>query len=359
MSKFHRWLALGATLLLAMAVLAPACAKPAPTPTPKATPTAAATPTPVPVKPMTVRVSSYGGPTYAPRQYQERWMKAIEERSGGRLKFEFFPSESLVKLTDAWDAIGKGVVEAGSMGLYAPEKQGILEAIALMPFNWKYDKFLDHYKDPGGFYDWVEPMWEKRGNLKLIMWSAQGGFEFAGRTEKNLLKTKEDFKGQLVRGLPALKRPLELLGASPVEVATADVYTALQRSTIDVSMHSLDAIESNKFYEVGPYITVANLTSSYLMFVMNLDFYKSLPPELRAIVDQTTLDTDQWYKGVINDLVDSTRKRLEANPKVRIYVVSDAERARWKEAMKPYYDELAKKFGDDWQAFQKVWATVQ
>jgi len=338
-------------LMLALAAMPflTACPAPEETPTPtEETPT----PTPTTLEPITLKASTIGGPGHGARTEMEHFIAAVEERSEGRIKFDFYPASALFTLKENFDACRTGAVDLAHIAyVYEPDRLGALGAVGVMAGNFHHDKLIEHYRDPGGFLDWASTYTEK-WNLKLLATTLYAtGYELNSRMPIHKL---EDFKGKIIKAPGALNRALELMGAEPIYMSMDAVYEALQRGTIDAQMSTLDTIVVQQWYEVGKYITIPRLVTSTIGMVMNMDRYNGLDPAYRKIIDDSVLQMHEEVKYLGVEKYKRYAREMEENPNVDFYVVPDDELARWMKAIEPQWDELQAKFGDEWTRFMEI-----
>src|SRR4029079_5522671 len=76
------------------------------------------------------------------------------------------------------------------------------------------------------------------------------------------------------------------LGASPVSLAAAEIYTALKNNLVDGTATGLAAIEAFKLYEVQKFVSLTNHAWSGLRVAASSDSWKKLPADLQAIVER-------------------------------------------------------------------------
>lgn len=96
----------------------------------------------------------------------------------------------------------------------------------------------------------------------------------------------ENWEGLRVRALGGLGEAMKLLGAIPTSVTSTEVYTALDRGTIDaVSFPSTYAHGSYKTYEIGDWFTT-NLAPGTIgcPTVININSWKKLPEQYQKLV---------------------------------------------------------------------------
>ena len=92
------------------------------------------------------------------------------------------------------------------------------------------------------------------------------------------IRTLDDLKGMKIRTGGGPQPPtLRLLGATPVAISPPDVYTALERGTVDGLTFPWEAVKSFKVDEVTKYHDSASLWGGTFYVVMNLKKWESLP----------------------------------------------------------------------------------
>jgi len=323
------------------------CAQPAPAPAP--TPTPAPAPTVI-----TWKAQSWGGDTYTPRIMMEKVLDDLE--ASGLFQIDYFPQEALMKARDAWDGMREGVLDiAMSPSGYQVDRMGVAGATEWLPRNFNYDKFIAHYRDPGGYYDFSQTYFAKQG-IRLV--SDQHTPPNQGSSVVPIHKM-EDLKGLLTRDPGSWTPWLKMLGAAPVALASSEVYEAFQRGIVEAFIsHSLSSYVSHKWYEVTDYVVIIDWMLGGLQLTMNNDVYNDLPAEHRALFDESVLRQEAWMfeqnKVDIVELLDVIKGHG-----VEIIEIPAEEMARWDAAIAPFFDSLAEKYGPEWDAFLKIQATLK
>lgn len=345
------------SLLLIVVVVGVSCGGPAAAPTPTftaaagATPTALPTPTPAPVKPIVMKTASYSTPTYSQRMVFERGMANITKNAGGRIVFDYYPAEQLLKLTETFDGVRTNIIQmAISSAVYERERMGIVYESVTWPFSWDVDKWFKHYRDPGMYYEFAEPYWNKH-NLHLL---TQPRVPYGVVYSRKQIKTLEDLKGQLLRSTTSFAPVMQALGAVPVFLTLPEIYEAIQRGTVDGAVTTIQDYVQSKRYEVAKYLTVdAPWYSGSLDHVINLDFYKSLSPDLQKIIDNAFIEAEQWWGSICFDDYNKAIEDSKKNGAI-VYNMPPAELERIKKAIQPYWDTMAKQYPDVWDRFNKI-----
>lgn len=347
-------------IILAIAVLlAAGCGQPALTPTPTKPPIAGATATPAPTPtmlPIKWKMAGYGAPDDPITLMQQKLIKLLADKSNRQIQVEFFPAESLVKLTLGFDAAKDNVVQiALTSATYEPKRMGVVADIANLPWNFDAVKFGQNYRQPGGFYDWVEPYWEKNG-LKLLSWPALPHGEIQLRSPA---RTMEDLKGKIIRTITSVAPVFKEMGIEPTFIPFGELYESIQRGTVDGGTQVVSSYVTLKFYEVAPFLIIANLYTGSLPLIMNLDFYNSLRPDVRKILDDSILEAEKEFYAFVAKDYDEKITFLKTQPKVTVYELPPAELARWQEKANKVYADLAAKWGAEWTQWERVWKPLR
>ena len=178
-----------------------------------------------------------------------------------------------------------------------------------------------------------------------VLWVYPTGL-FQLWTREKQVKTVEDIKGlKLACTSTVLTKITEALGGVPVFMPEPDIYTSLERGMLDGRWHEWEGGWTWKAHEVTKYRTAnVDLATNTNVIIMNLDAWNSLPPDIQKILDEASGLEYSMYSGGVWDatneeflpiVMDYDEKA--GNPP--IYYLPDDERARWKEAITPVYDE--------------------
>jgi TRAP-type C4-dicarboxylate transport system substrate-binding protein len=194
-----------------------------------------------------------------------------------------------------------------------------------------------------GFYT---EMLAKKG-LKLLAintWPSQQIFSTVP------IRTVADWKGKKIRVYGADSANVtRLLGGAPVNIAFGEVYTALEKRTVDGAMTSATNAEPMKFFEVAKFLDywyIAGAAQEWL--VANQKAWDALPKDLQQIVldavKETNLEEKEWSDAAAFDT--RVRKRL---PELGMTIVdpSKEELAKARKIAKGAWDIWLKRTGAD------------
>ncbi len=168
-------------------------------------------------------------------------------------------------------------------------------------------------------------------------------------TRDTPVRTLEDLKGLKVRVTNKSDVPIvEALGASAVAQPVNVINQNLTNGVIDAIAVGPSAIQSFKLQEPANYITTWFPGSgSAFVLLMNNDVYNALSDEERGWVDAAADDALSLSGGAFYDKAATGGMALAAEDGVEMIDISDAEKARWLEAIGPALDAaMAEQAGD-------------
>ena len=265
------------------------------------------------------------GPSHAIRP----WIKQVEQVTNGRVSFEVYPSQTLLKGVDMWKGVRSGTADIGwCVQGYWAEQTPLSDVISLpfLPINsaergseilWKlYEKFPSIQKE----YDDIQP---------LVL-----------HTSTNLLASKkpvitlDDMKGLKMRVLGG--PPSEMaraLGAEPALVPMPDLYQALDKGAVNAAAAPWEAVNAFRLYEVAKHFAMVPLYASYYSVCANKQKWESLPKDVRGQIMSVSGLTGAkfWGKNWFDNAEDGVLERARAGSYevVRNQIAPD-EAARWR-----------------------------
>ncbi|MDI9330266.1 MAG: TRAP transporter substrate-binding protein [Alphaproteobacteria bacterium] len=115
------------------------------------------------------------------------------------------------------------------------------------------------------------------------------------------IATLADIKGLKVRtNGPSSADLVKALGGQPVSLAFGEVYTALERGTVDCGITGAGSGNGVKWPEVATHLYTLSLSWSTSGYFVNLAWWNKLDPAIRAQFEKTfsAMQEAQWKLGV-------------------------------------------------------------
>jgi TRAP-type C4-dicarboxylate transport system substrate-binding protein len=135
------------------------------------------------------------------------------------------------------------------------------------------------------------------------------------------------------------------MGASPITLPWPEVFSSLQRGVVDGIDITPNECWGAKVYEVITYMSLCKLGINPQVYVGSKMFLDGLPEDLRQIVIKGMAEAAKWHTAKIRE-EDATVVMPDLKKKgVIINQVSDAELARFREAVAPVHKKWREKIG--------------
>ncbi len=264
-------------------------------------------------------------------EFMEPWAREVEAKTQGAVTIQVSPGTSaLGQAQNQLDQVRNGIVDIafGICGL--PRGRMTRSTIVEMPM-------LVRKAEAGSRALWNLHQTALRsdyvGMKPLVLMTHNGGLI---HTRDKLVRTPEDLRGLRIRTpSPTISMMLEFLGASPVGMPPGQVYENMQRGVLDGAAFPWDPVRAFKLGEVSKYHCDLGLYTAAFWFGMNDRKYRSLPEDIRKVIDQTS---GQALLGKIQgwwDKWDAAGKATAIERGNTITTVSGEDRALWERTLVP------------------------
>ncbi|BAF72211.1 TRAP transporter substrate-binding protein [Sulfurovum sp. NBC37-1] len=205
------------------------------------------------------------------------------ELSGGTLEIKVFAKNILVPAMQVFDATSAAQIDAFHSGVYYWKgKNPAFSIFGGMPLGLTSEEMITWLKFGGGYELWRE-LYGKFNLYPLI--GGTTGPQMGGWFKKEI-KSLADLKGLKMR-IPGLGgEVMKRLGVNPVLLPAGEIYTALERGTIDATEWVGPALDSMMgFAKAAPYYyTGWHEPGSILEITFNKARWEKLSEEHRAII---------------------------------------------------------------------------
>lgn len=260
------------------------------------------------------------------------WTQEITKRTGGRVTFKIYPSETLVKTSEAYDAVIKGIADLSySAHASVPGRFPAFEVMALpylIPSETIGTKIVQ---------EMYATFPEMRANMsdvhELSLFCAA---PVTLHTAKKPVRTAQDMKGLKFGGQTTSAPLLTLLGAVPVIMGPGDFYNSMDKGVIDGLSIGWGPLNSFGCVEISKFHTNANILGSPQWMAMNLNTWNKLPPDIQQVFNDTPADS-YWLNAVKLENDRGINKAKELGEE--IIDLSPDEMSKWIELGRPLWDK--------------------
>lgn len=257
------------------------------------------------------------------------------ELSGGRLRFEYFPSAQLGKAEDHLTLTRSGAIDIGVVSPPYLAEQMPLSNVADLPgmstSACAPAAALSSLMGEGGILAEQEYAPQQ---LRMLFVGVQPNYEVM--TTGRVVTDPADMAGlQLRSSGGVLDQAVQALGASPVSIAGPEMYEAMARGTVDgttlppmsATPYRLDEVATNS-------TSGAPLGSFTLTYAVSDRAWERLTPELREVLAQAGRDTTRHLCSAIEKENRVSRASLEEGG-LRFTELSAGQVGAWQRALAP------------------------
>jgi TRAP-type mannitol/chloroaromatic compound transport system substrate-binding protein len=224
----------------------------------------------------------------------ERFAEEVKTMSNGRLNIKVYAGGQLVPALGSFDAVSQGTVELGhGAAYYWAGKIPAAQFFTAVPFGMNAQGMNAWLYAGGGLQMWRD-LYAPHNLIPFPMGNT--GVQMGGWFNKKI-NTAEDLKGLKMR-IPGLGgKVFAKAGGIPVLLPGGEIYTALERGTIDATEwvgpyhdERLGLYRAAKYYyypgwhEPGPVMEL----------IANKKAYDGLPKDLQKIIETAASASNVW-----------------------------------------------------------------
>ena len=227
----------------------------------------------------------------------EGMIKALNASGKGTLQLNFIGGPKAMPPFEVGNAVRTGVVDIG-MSTGAFYTNIMPEADAL-----KLTQIPGPELRKNGAYDLINKIWNEKANMQYL-----------GRvidfTPFHLYLTKKidkpDLTGLKIRITPVYRDFFQALGATVVQTAPGEVYTALERGVVDGYGWPIQGIFDMNWQDKTRYRVDPGFYSAEVSLIMNLDKWKALTVAQKDVLMKNVIAlenaNDSWKKANDDDI---------------------------------------------------------
>ena len=225
-----------------------------------------------------------------------RFAQLVKERTNGGVAITVYPNSGLGPAQQALNLVRGGSVEIVQSG--STTFNGLVgETAALeLPFLFRDAGHAYRVLDGKVGQDLLDKL-DQHG-LKGLAFLENGWREVTNN--RRPVRSHEDIKGLKIRTTPNPFhiQAFQLLGANPVPLAYAELYSALETGAVDAQEHPLPVLWAAKFYEIQKYLTLTHHAYSPLLLVMNKPKYEALPAEYKTVLLEAAREVANYQRDL-------------------------------------------------------------
>lgn len=254
-----------------------------------------------------IRLAHTLNPTDARHIGAQRFEELVEERSGGDIQVEIYPSSQLGGQSEIFEGMTLGTMEmniAGSTHLSRLEPAfGVFDLPSLAPNEAAFMEILDG--DIG--QSLLDKLPEK--GIRGLAYSEVG---FRHLYTNKLVDDIEDVSGLVVRvpGNPVYQDTLATFGADPTSMALGEVFTALQQGAIEGAENLLSFYKNSGHWEAAPYVALTYHAALPSVWMVSDNFFQGLSAEDQELITTAAKEAAMYEREVSAEMTAAALEEL-------------------------------------------------
>ncbi|MCB2011454.1 MAG: TRAP transporter substrate-binding protein DctP [Geminicoccaceae bacterium] len=282
-------------------------------------------------------------------KYAQKFKEEIEANTDHSI--QLFPYGTLGESADIMEQAQAGILQfvdqsPGFTGALIPEAQ-VFFVPYLLPTD--QDHLARFYKESKAINEDFQGLYADQG-LELLVMFPEGE---VAMTTKEPVKSCDDLNEVKFRVMtnPLLVESYRAFGATPTPLPWGEVYGGLQTNIIQGQENPTFFLYSTKIYEVTDHITYVGHNNFTTAVMANKDFFDGLDDADKEAIQNASAAAYDYIVGYQKGLADSELDKIrEAKPEMTITVLSEEERACFKEAAKEVEAKFIEMTGESGQA---------
>jgi TRAP-type C4-dicarboxylate transport system substrate-binding protein len=281
-----------------------------------------------------LKLSHFVPPQHAFHKWVVGWAKKLEDESKGKLKITIYPNGQLVGPPNRQlDAARNGIVDISFVLHGVTPGRYPMTELANLPFVWpsagaKVPLMSQRMTELGPKYLYDEHkglhvLWLEMAN-PIVIYS------------KVPIRKIEDFKGKKIRYASITnKQLLEALGAVPLLVPPPEAQDAMAKGIVEGATFPHEAGLAYDLASVVKYAIEPPLASATFAMVMNPAKYKSLPADLKALIDKESGVAGALSFGKAWEDQERFAREMQIKKGMEMITLPESEMAKMRELAKP------------------------
>lgn len=265
----------------------------------------------------------------------------VEARSNGSLTVTIFPQGQLGNDAAMIDGTRSGIIDITMSGLnnftgLVPQA-GAFELPFIFPNRDVAYKVLD-----GEIGQGIAGEFTQHG-LKVLGFPENGYRNMSNN--RGPIRVPGDLAGlnMRVNNSKALNDMFSILGANPLQLPVAELYTALETGVVDAQDHPIGIVLSFKFNEVQKYLSLTQHAYSSLALVMNDAKFNGLTADEQKVILDVATEATAMQRKLAQEKEAGMIAELEA---AGMEVNRDVDAAAFQGVVKPVWDAFIATNGD-------------
>jgi len=261
------------------------------------------------------------------------FVDSVNEKAKGELEIKYIGGPETMPGFKQFEALRNGVVDMilGCESYYGRQVTGAA---------YSHLTLLDPVKERQNGYHTFRNELLKKHNV-YYLGRAEFGVWFHIFTNKHA-KNLNDLKGQKIRVSGTYEPFVKRLGAVPVTMPGSDIYTALERGTIDGYAWAVLGNVQMGWVDVCKYIIEPRIYQMNIEALINLKTWEKLPKHLHKLLTDSMIANEKEYSSIMAGIAEKEYTQMQTKGMEVIKFTPDETKEYVDLAYKAGWDEVIK-----------------
>ncbi len=269
--------------------------------------------------------------------------KKLSAATNGRLSVAMYPAMQLGGEKEAIEQAQVGAIAFArvSVGALGPVVDDL--NVFNLPYVFRNTAHMEKVIDGAIGQELLDKVTTSGKGLVGLAWMDAGARNFYDT--KKPIKDLADLKGMKIRvmGNPMFVAMANSMGANGVPLGYDQVFSALQTGVVDGAENNPPSFVFDNHYQVAKFYTIDEHLIVPEMLVMSKKIFDSMSKGDQALVVKYAKEAQQEERKLWNDYEAKAMEKAKAAG-IQIVHVSDAEKKKFQEAVKPVWDKYGPKY---------------
>lgn len=224
----------------------------------------------------------------------ERFAERVQERSDGELNIRVFPNGQLGSDQAMIAGVRGGTIDIELSG--NPYFSGLIGELNVLDLPFLFDDSEQAFRVlDGDVGQSLLARMSERGIEGLAFWEI--GFRDLTNSRRPI-ETAADIEGLKLRTTPNPMHiaAFEALGANPVPMPFAELFTSLETRTVDGQENPVSLIRSANLYEVQNHLSLTSHAYTAAPLIMNKNRFDALPEAQQQLLREEALEAARYQR---------------------------------------------------------------
>jgi TRAP-type C4-dicarboxylate transport system substrate-binding protein len=238
----------------------------------------------------------------------ERFVKKVNEEGKGLVKINYIGGPKAMPPFEVGNAVRNGVVDIANVtGAFYTNIMPEADALKLSTLS-----IQDQRKN--GAYDYINRLWNEKMNVVYLA-RAVDNSPFHLYLNKKI--DKADLTGLKIRITPVYRDFFVSLGATTVQTAPGEVYTALERGVVDGYGWPISGIFDQGWQEKTKFRVDPGFYSAEVSILVNQNTWKKLDDKQREFLNKQAV----WVESLMGDYLKLNEEEVKKQATAGIQVI--------------------------------------